>query len=99
MSGAILTGPSTSSPFLQPTPPPKKTPPIQKPRLTLFDESLPEDLDDISSFSNPPMTAASPKELNQNPISLREYSESIWPLSLLSQKAPLSRNGSIAFYK
>ena len=37
MSGAVSSGPFTSSSFLQPTPPLKKTPPTEKPRFTLFD--------------------------------------------------------------
>ena len=74
-SGAASSSPFASSPFLHPTPPPKKTPPTEKPRLMLFDDSLPEKIDDLSSFSEPPMTAVPPRETNQKLVSLREYSE------------------------
>ena len=91
MSGAVFTGPFTSSPFLQPTPTPKRTPPAQKPRLTLFDDFLPEDLDDVSSFSNPPMRASSPKGPNQNPIPLREYSEYLAALPPFSKGTTVTK--------
>ena len=55
-SGAASSSSFASSPFLHPTLPPKETPPIEKQRLTLFDDSLPEEIDDLSSFSEPPMT-------------------------------------------
>ena len=44
VSGAASSSPFASSPFLHPTPPSKKTPPVEKPRLMLFDDSLPEEL-------------------------------------------------------
>ena len=91
MLGAVSSDPFTSSPFLQPTPPPKKTPPTEKPRLTLFDDYLPEDLDDLSSFSDPPMRAPSLKEPNQNPIPLREYSEYLAALPPFSKGTTVSK--------
>ena len=74
-SGDALSSPFASSPFLHPTPSPKKTPPTKKPRLMLFDDSLPEEIDDLSSFSEPPTTAISPRETNQKLVPLREYSK------------------------
>ena len=63
-SDAASSSPFASSPFLQPTPPPKKTPPTEKPRPMLFDDSLPEDIDDLSSFSEPPTIVIPPRETN-----------------------------------
>ena len=91
MSGAALTGPSTSTPFLQPSPPLKKTPPSLKLRLTLFDNSFPEELDDLSSFSDPPIATASPREPNQKPIPLREYSEYLAALPPFSKGTTVTK--------
>ena len=97
-SGAASSSPFTSSPFLHPPHPPKKTPPTEKPRLMLFDDSLPEEIDDLSSFSEPPMTVIPPRETNQKLVSLREYSEYLAALPPF-RRAPLSRNGSTVFCK
>ena len=91
MSGAVSSGPITSSLFLQPTPPLKKTPPTEKPRLNLFVDSLPEDLDDLSSFSDPPMRVSPFKEPNQNRISLREYSEYLAALPPFSKGTTVTK--------
>ena len=90
-SGAASSSPFALSPFLRPTPPSKKTPPIEKQRLTLFDDSLPEDLDDLSSFSEPPMTVIPPRETNQKLVALRQYSEYLAALPPFSKGTTVTK--------
>ena len=90
-SGAASSSPFASSPFLHPTPPSKKTPPTEKPRLTLFDDSLPEEIDDLSSFSEPPMTVIPPRETNQKLVPLREYSEYLAALPPFSKGTTVTK--------
>ena len=90
-SGAASSSPFASSPFLHHTSPPKKTPPTEKPRLMLFDDSLPEEIDDLSSFSEPPMTVIPPRETNQKLVPLREYSEYLAALPPFSKGTTVTK--------
>ena len=90
-SSAASSSSFASSPFLNPPPPPKKTPPTEKPRLMLFDDSLPEEIDDLSSFSEPPMTMIPPRETNQKLVPLRELSEYLAALPPFSKGTTVTK--------
>ena len=90
-SGATSSGPFTSSPYLHTPHPPKKIPPTEKQRLAPFDDSLPEEIDDLSSFSEPPMTVIPPRETNQKLVPLREYSEYLAALPPFSKGTTVTK--------
>ena len=98
VSGARLSGPFTSSPYLRTPHPPKKMSLSEKQRLTPFDDSPPEETDNISSLSDSPSTIIPPRESNQKPIPLRNILN-IWPPSLPFRKALPSQSGSTVSYK
>ena len=91
VSGAASSNPFASSPLLQPTPPPKKTPPTEKPRLMLFKDSLPEEIIDLSSFSESPVTMIPPRETNQKLVPLRGYSEYLAALPPFSKGTTVTK--------
>ena len=90
-SGARLSGPFTSSPYSRTSHPPNKTPLDEKQRLTPFDDSLPEEIDDLSSLSESPMTVIPPREINQKLAPLREYSEYLAALPPFSKGTTVTK--------
>ena len=90
-SGARLSGPLTSSPYSYNPHPPKKTPPSKKPRLGLFEDSIPEEVDDLSSLSESPMTVIPPREPNRELAPLREYSEYLAALPPFSKGTTVTK--------
>ena len=90
-SGARLSGPLTSSPYSRTPHPPNKTPLDEKQRLTPFDDSLPEEIDDLSSLSESPMTVIPPREINQKLAPLREYSEYLAALPPFSKGTTVTK--------
>ena len=90
-SGAASSNPFASSPLRHPAFPPRKTPPIAKQQLPLFDDSLPEEVDNLSSLSESPMTIIPPREPNQKSIPLREYSEYLAALPPFSKGTTVTK--------
>ena len=90
-SGARSSGPLTSSPYSYNPHPPEKTPPSAKPRLGMFEDSIPEEVDDLSSLSDSLMTEIPPREPNQKPIPLREYSEYLAALPPFSKGTTVTK--------
>ena len=90
-SGARLSGPLTSSPYLRTPHPPNKTPLSKKQWLTPFNDSPPEEVDDLSSLSDSPMTIVPPRESNQKPIPLREYSKYLAALPPFSNSTTVTK--------
>ena len=90
-SGARLSGPLTSSPYSHTLHPPKKTPLSEYQRLTPFNDSPPEEIDDLSSISDSPSTVIPPREPNQKPIPLREYSEYLAALPPFSKGTTVTK--------
>ena len=90
-SGTASSNPFASSPLQHPAFPPRKTPPIDKQRLPLFHDSLTEEVDDLSSLSESPMTIIPPREPNQKLVPLREYSEYLAALPPFSKGTTVTK--------
>ena len=89
-SGAASSSPFASLPFLRSISSPKKLP-SEKPRLGLFDDSIPEEMDDLSSLSDFPMAVIPPREPNRELVPLREYSEYLAALPPFSKGTTVTK--------
>ena len=91
VSGAASLNHFSSSPLQHPTFPPKQTASITKQKMPLFNDSLPEEVDDLKSLSDSPMTIIPPREPKQKAIPLREYSEYLAALPPFSKGTTVTK--------